>query len=92
MKKIEKLVKGITEEVKAQFKVERIKNAIKSARLNAEEELAIAKSELQCLDGKELSANEIVDTISNAIDKVENAEATLTRIQKIEDYLNTEEA
>ena len=91
MKKIERLVKGITEEIKAQFKVERIKNAIKSARLNAEEELAIAKSELQCLDGKELSAEKIVDSISDAIDRIENAEATLIRIQKIEDYLNTEE-
>lgn len=92
MKKIERLVKGITEEIKAQFKVERIKNGIKNARLNAEEELAIAKSELQYLDGKELSADKIIDSISDAIDRIENAEATLARIQKIEDYLNTEEA
>lgn len=92
MKKIERLVKGITEEMKAQFKVERIKNAIKGARLNAEEELAIAKSELECFDGKELSADKIVDSISDAIDRIEDAEATLDRIQKIEDYLNAEEA
>ena len=91
MKKIEKIVNGITEEIKAQFKIERIKNAIKSARLNAEEELAVAKSELQCLDGKELSADMIVDAVSDAIERIENAEATLVRIQKIEDYLNTEE-
>ena len=91
MKKIEKIVNGITEEIKAQFKVERIKNAIKSARLNAEEELAVAKSQLQCLDGKELSADKIVYAVSNAIERIENAEATLVRIQKIEDYLNTEE-
>ena len=92
MKKIERLVKGITEEMKAQFKVERIKNAIKGDRLNAEEELAIAKSELECFDGKELSADKIVDSISDAIDRIEDAEATLDRIQKIEDYLNAEEA
>ena len=91
MKKIEKIVNGITEEIKAQFKVERIKNAIKSARLNAEEELALAKSQLPCLDGKELSADKIVDAVSDAIERIENAEATLVRIQKIEDYLNTEE-
>ena len=91
MKKIEKIVNGITEEIKAQFKVERIKNAIKSARLNAEEELAVAKSQLQCIDGKELSADKIVDAVSDAIERIENAEATLVRIQKIEDYLNTEE-
>ena len=91
MKKIEKIVNGITEEIKAQFKVERIKNAIKSARLNAEAELAVAKSQLQCLDGKELSADKIVDAVSDAIERIENAEATLVRIQKIEDYLNTEE-
>lgn len=91
MKKIEKIVNGITEEIKAQFKVERIKNAIKSARLNAEEELAVAKSQLQCLDGKELSADKIVDAVSDAIERIEDAEATLVRIQKIEDYLNTEE-
>lgn len=92
MKKIEAIVKGVTEDVKAQFKVKRINKAIESAKLNAEEDLETAKQELEEFPekAKDLNAEQIVEQLFNIFGKIEDSEAVLARLTKVQKYLDEE--
>lgn len=94
MKRIESIVSGVSEKVRAAFKTRRIEKALDMAKLNAQEDLSVAKADLEELAlhcSEDMDAATIINAISEKMDAIELAEATLARLKKVEDFLNSEE-
>lgn len=89
---ISALVKGVSESVENKWKERKIRKAIDNARDDANEKLEVAQDKLQMFPTKckDLSPEAIVSHISDMIKDVEEQEAVLKRLDKIEAYLNGE--
>lgn len=86
------LVKGVSESVENKWKERKIRKAIDNARDDANEKLEVAQDKLQMFPTKckDLSPEAIVSRISDMIKDIEEQEAVLKRLDKIEAYLNGE--
>lgn len=93
MKRLVLFLKKHAEEVKVNAKVKKVEAALQSATANAEEQKIDAELELQkIMEDVTNSTNStsFIQEISSAFDKLEEAELTMERINKIKNYLNEE--
>ena len=91
MKKLVALLQGKLEEKRVENKVKRVKIALDSAKLNFQSQKDEAELKLdECLEAfcdKECSVEEVITNLSNTLDSLEEAEAGLQRVEKINSLL-----
>ena len=96
MKKLVALLQGKLEEKRVENKVKRVKIALDSAKLNFQSQKDEAELKLdECLEAfcdKECSVEEVITNLSNTLDSLEEAEAGLKRVEKINNLLFEEVA
>lgn len=93
MKKIDAIINGVGNEIKAKFKAKKIYRALDNEEDKSQEKLETAKNELDELFihfGEKDTPKEILESISRKIDIIEEAQDELNRIKVIKDYLNSE--
>ena len=91
MKKLEALLQGKLEEKRVENKVKRVKLALDSAKLNFQSQKDEAELKLdECLEAfceKDCNVECAITNLSNTLDCLEEAEAGLKRVEKINNLL-----
>lgn len=94
MNKLTALLSGKLEEKRVENKVKRVKIAIESAKLNFQSQKDEAELKLdECLDKfceKDCNVEKTIESINNTLTLLEDAEAGLARIEKINSLLFAE--
>lgn len=91
MKRVEAFLKKKVEDVKVAIRLKKIDTALQSAVNNAEDKKVDAELELQRVMesmAEESDLTKCIETISEAFDKIEEAELSLKRIEQIKKWLN----
>lgn len=91
MKRVESFLRKKVEEVKVSMKIKKIETALEAALNNAEEDKIDAELALQSLMENMAETSDLsncITRISDAFDKLETADLTIERLEKIRKFLN----
>lgn len=91
MNRLETFLKKKIEDIKVAIRVKKVETALQAATANAEEQKINAELKLQAIMEDMAESSDLsncIQKISTVFDEVEEAEATLKRVEKIKAYLN----
>ena len=91
MNRLETFLKKKVEDIKVASRIKKVNIALQAATANAEEQKINAELKLQAIMEDMAESSDLsncIQKISAIFDEVEEAEATLKRIEKIKTYLN----
>lgn len=93
MTKLELIVKGTSEKIKAAYHSKKILKALEAAELNAQEDLDLAKDSLDNyanLDNSEKDGEKVVSELAELVSNKKDAEYTLEVLKEVRSYLEAE--
>lgn len=93
MTKLELIVKGTSEKIKATYRSKKIFKALEAAELNAQEDLDVAKDNLDNyvnLDNSEKDGEKVVSELADLVSSKKDAEYTLEVLKEVRSYLEAE--
>lgn len=91
MNRLETFLKKKVEDIKVAIRIKKVETALQAATANAEEQKINAELKLQSIMEDMAESSDLsncIQKISAVFDEVEEAEATLKRVEKIKAYLN----
>lgn len=90
--RLETIVNGVSSEARAELQTKKIQRALAKARSNAADKKETAEVEMEelimGLTGK--CPEQVIEKISEKMDDLDEAQAELNRVDRIEAYLNSE--